>query len=101
MIEKVSRDPLTVGMLKVNGDDVMQTLNIEPGPKVGYILNALLEEVIDEPERNDRDYLIKRMQELNQLSESDLIKLAAAGKDRLEEERGKEDEDIKEKYYVR
>ena len=101
MIEKVSRDPLTVGMLKVNGDDVMQALGIEPGPKVGYILNALLEEVIDEPELNSREYLLKRMQELNQLSESELIKLAAAGKDKLEEEKEKEDEGIKEKYYVR
>ncbi|MEK9174491.1 MAG: HD domain-containing protein, partial [Patescibacteria group bacterium] len=65
MIEKVSRDPLTVGMLKINGDDVMQALTIEPGPKVGYILNALLEEVIDDPERNKKENLLERIKELN------------------------------------
>ncbi|MBI2454338.1 MAG: HD domain-containing protein [Parcubacteria group bacterium] len=101
MIEKVSRDPLTVGMLKVNGKDVMDILGIEPGPKVGYILNALLEEVIDEPERNSRDYLIGRMKELDKLPISDLVKLAEAGKDKLEGEKEKEDEGIKGKYYVK
>ncbi|MFY9493161.1 MAG: HD domain-containing protein [Minisyncoccia bacterium] len=101
MIEKVSRDPLTVGMLKVNGDDVMQTLGVEPGPKVGYILNALLEEVIDEPGRNDREHLLDRMKELNQLPLSELVKLAESGKEKLGEEKEKEDEGIKEKYYVK
>lgn len=101
MIEKVSRDPLTVSMLKVDGSDVMQILGIEPGPKVGYILSALLEEVIDEPERNTREYLVGRMKKLDKLPASELIKLAEAGKDKLEEEREKEDERIKGKYYVR
>ena len=101
MIEKVSRDPLTVGMLKVNGNDVMQTLGVEPGPKVGYILNALLEEVIDEPEHNSRERLLNRMKELNQLPLSELVKLAESGKEKLGEEKEKEDEGIKDKYYVR
>ncbi|MEK7609320.1 MAG: HD domain-containing protein, partial [Patescibacteria group bacterium] len=101
MIEKVSRDPLTVGMLKVNGNDVMQMLGVEPGPKVGYILNALLEEVIDEPEHNSRERLLNRMKELNQLPLSELVKLAESGKEKLGEEKEKEDEGIKGKYYVR
>ncbi|MBI4118913.1 MAG: HD domain-containing protein [Parcubacteria group bacterium] len=100
MIDKVSRDPLTVGMLKVNGNDVMQTLGIEPGPKVGYILNALLEEVIDEPARNDRERLLARMKELNRLPLSELIKLAEAGREKLEDEKEKENESIKKKFYV-
>lgn len=101
MIEKVSRDPLTVGMLKVDGNDVMKTISIDPGPRVGHILNALLEEVIDNPDLNTKDYLLKRMEELNQLGEADLIELAQAGKDKLEEEVEKEDESIKERYWVR
>ncbi|MBI2466014.1 MAG: HD domain-containing protein [Candidatus Sungbacteria bacterium] len=100
MIDKVSRDPLTVGMLKVNGHDVMRTLGLEPGPKVGYILNALLEEVIDKPVRNDRERLLARMKELNQLPISELIKLAESGQEKLEGEREREDEGIKGKYYV-
>ena len=101
MIDKVSRDPLTVGMLKVNGNDVMTVLGIAPGPKIGHILNALLEEVIDDPVRNEKEYLTSRIKELNNLSSEELIKLAQAGKDKLEEEKEKEDESIKDKYYVK
>ncbi|MEK7564997.1 MAG: HD domain-containing protein [Patescibacteria group bacterium] len=101
MIDKVSRDPLTVGMLKANGNDVMTVLGIEPGPKIGHILNALLEEVIDDPARNEKEYLTGRIKELNNLSSEELIKLAQAGKDKLEEEKEKEDESIKGKYYVK
>jgi len=101
VIEKVSRDPLTVSMLKVDGNDVMKNLGIDQGPRVGHILNALLEEVLDNPELNSRDYLTKRITELNQFGEKDLIELAQAGKDKLEEEVEKEDESIKERYYVK
>ena len=45
--------------------------------------------------------IYRGMEELNQLSESELVKLAQAGKEKLEEEMGKEDVGIKEKYYVR
>ena len=34
------------------------------GPKVGEILNCLLEEVLDDPKKNDREYLLKRLDEL-------------------------------------
>jgi tRNA nucleotidyltransferase (CCA-adding enzyme) len=101
MIEKVSRDPLTVGMLKVGGNDVMKTLAIDPGPRVGHILNALLEEVIDNPDLNTKEYLLKRMEELNQLGERDLVELAQAGKEKLEEEIEREDESIKSRFYVK
>jgi poly(A) polymerase/tRNA nucleotidyltransferase (CCA-adding enzyme) len=51
MIEKVSRDPISVKMLKVDGNDVMEILKIKPGPKVGQILQILLEEVIEDPKK--------------------------------------------------
>ena len=41
------------------------------------------------------------MEELNELGEKDLIELAQAGKDKLEGEIEKEDESIKERYYVK
>ncbi|MDP2843549.1 MAG: HD domain-containing protein, partial [Acetobacterium sp.] len=34
-IEKVSQDPISAKMLKVNGNDIMKILGIQPGPKVG------------------------------------------------------------------
>ena len=101
MIEKVSKDPLTVGMLAVKGDDVMRELDIEPGPRIGMILNALLEEVLDEPSRNIREYLVSRIKELGKLSDATLKKIAEAGKEKLEEKQEAIDKDIKGKYYVK
>jgi tRNA nucleotidyltransferase (CCA-adding enzyme) len=43
---------LRVTDLAIGGEEVMQTLNIQPGPRVGKILDALLERVLDEPSLN-------------------------------------------------
>ena len=101
MIDKVSRDPLTVGMLAVRGEDVMKILGIEPGPRVGYILNALLEEVLDEPSRNTRENLESRIKELRKLPDAELKKLAEAGKEKLGGKEEEIDKQIKGKYYVK
>lgn len=45
--------------LEVNGNDIMNALNIKPGKQVGEILNHLLELVIEDPEINKKDELIK------------------------------------------
>ncbi len=79
----------------------MKELNIAPGPRIGYVLNALLEEVIDEPKLNTREYLVKKMKQLHRLGDAELIKLAQAGKEKLEGEEEKIDESIKGKYYVK
>lgn len=57
-------EPLTVKDLKVNGHDVIKTLKIKPGPKVGQILNKLFEEVLEDSSKNKREYLLKRTEEL-------------------------------------
>jgi tRNA nucleotidyltransferase (CCA-adding enzyme) len=49
--------------LKVDGRDVMRMLRIGPGPAVGEALEALLEEVLERPERNTRDHLLARLAE--------------------------------------
>ena len=46
MIEEAMRAPTSVKMLKINGNDLMTVLHEKPGPKIGFILNALLEEVL-------------------------------------------------------
>ncbi|HUU88357.1 MAG TPA: CCA tRNA nucleotidyltransferase [Candidatus Glassbacteria bacterium] len=48
-----------VGDLKINGNDVMQILDIDPGKEVGIILKYLVDIIIDEPEKNEREILIK------------------------------------------
>ncbi|MBI4035120.1 MAG: HDIG domain-containing protein, partial [Candidatus Chisholmbacteria bacterium] len=59
--------PLTVNDLKIDGHDVMKTLKITPGPRVGQILNALFEEVLEDSSKNTRDYLLERTKELGKL----------------------------------
>jgi poly(A) polymerase/tRNA nucleotidyltransferase (CCA-adding enzyme) len=50
---------LHISGLKVNGDDVMRELKIPPGRKVGEVLNALLEKVLDDPKLNQHETLLK------------------------------------------
>jgi putative nucleotidyltransferase with HDIG domain len=56
----VQKDPIDTRMLKINGNDLMQELKLEPGPILGRIMDALLEEVLDDPKRNTKAYLLKR-----------------------------------------
>ena len=49
--------------LKVNGQDLIAA-GIEKGPKIGQTLQTLLQEVIEEPEKNTREYLLARIKEL-------------------------------------
>ncbi len=52
---------LSVRDLAVDGADVMSVLGLPPGPKVGEILNQLLEEVLENPSLNRRDTLLERI----------------------------------------
>ena len=100
MIEKVRRDPLSVKALAVDGEAVMKTVGLVPGPRVGWILNALMEEVLDAPEKNTEELLTKRMKALAKLSDEELQEKGEKGKRQMEEfERGVEAE-IKGKYRV-
>jgi poly(A) polymerase/tRNA nucleotidyltransferase (CCA-adding enzyme) len=51
--------PLTISDLAVNGHDVIKIVGLKSGPKVGKILNQLLEEVIEKPEYNRKDKLVE------------------------------------------
>ncbi|PIU03948.1 hypothetical protein COT44_00265 [Candidatus Shapirobacteria bacterium CG08_land_8_20_14_0_20_39_18] len=61
---EVQKQPFSINDLKINGNDVMKTLGIKPGPKVGEILNKLFEEVVEDKKRNTRKYLMERIKEL-------------------------------------
>jgi putative nucleotidyltransferase with HDIG domain len=54
---------LHVHDLAVDGNDVMHELGVAPGPEVGQVLDALLEEVIDRPGANTREHLLARLRE--------------------------------------
>lgn len=85
MIEEVMRDPISVKMLKLNGDIMIAEMGMRPGPHMGWILHALLEEVLDDPKKNNREYLEKRAYELEGLPLQELQELGEAGKDKKDE----------------
>ncbi|MBW1858197.1 MAG: hypothetical protein JRI42_08005, partial [Deltaproteobacteria bacterium] len=51
--------PFTISDLAINGHDVRKMVNLQPGPRVGQILNQLLEVVIEKPEYNRKDKLVE------------------------------------------
>ncbi|MEK7506236.1 MAG: HD domain-containing protein [Patescibacteria group bacterium] len=101
MIEKVKHDPIHPKLLKVRGDDVMKILKIEPCPKIGKILGILLEEVLDEPKKNDKEYLKTRVEDLGSLSDKVLDEMAKKAKETKEEFESGVEEKMKSKYYVK
>lgn len=50
---------LKITDLAIRGEDVMRALGLTPGPKVGQVLARLLERVMDDPELNTRDHLLR------------------------------------------
>lgn len=52
---------LTVRDLAVDGGDVMRVLGVGPGPAVGRVLARLLDEVLEDPARNERERLLARI----------------------------------------
>ena len=72
-------------MLKIDGGKLME-LGEKPGPRMGWVLHALLEEVLDEPTKNAPEYLEKTARNLLTMSDAELKKLGEAGKERKEEE---------------
>ncbi|HEY4495765.1 MAG TPA: HD domain-containing protein [Candidatus Paceibacterota bacterium] len=101
MVEEASRDPISVNMLKIKGGKIMEITNLEPGPKIGFILHALLEEVLEEPKFNTADYLEKRVRELAKLSDSELKKVGQSAKDKKTKEEEKIVKEIRDKYWVK
>jgi tRNA nucleotidyltransferase (CCA-adding enzyme) len=50
--------------LAIDGRALMQELGMKPGPDLGRILKALLEEVVDDPSKNQREILLERAKAL-------------------------------------
>ena len=101
MIEEAMRAPTSVGMLKIGGEDVIRETGERPGPKIGFILHSLLEEVLENPDLNTKEYLVKRSKELIKLSEAELKKLGESGKEAKEEKEAEELSKIRQKHGVK
>jgi tRNA nucleotidyltransferase (CCA-adding enzyme) len=64
--EQLKPAPFSINDMAVDGNDVMKTLSIEPGPVIGKILNALFAEVDEDLTKNNREYLEKRIRSLGE-----------------------------------
>jgi len=100
IIDKVSQDPISAKMLKVNGKDVMKILDIESGPKIGQILDILLSYVLADPKKNKKEFLEKEIKNFGKLSEKEIISFSQKAKTEREEIETKRDEMTKKKYWV-
>lgn len=100
MIEEVLRDPISVKQLGINGADVMKLTGITPGPHVGFILEILLSEVLENPALNSREYLEQRVGELHVLKPEELAEQGRLARTKNEGEEEKEVEKIREEYKV-
>lgn len=98
LIDKVSTDAISVKMLKINGNDLMKDLSLKPGPKIGAILDVLLAEVIEDAQKNNKEYLLQRAGELDK---KDLEKLRQMAKEKIEDKKEEDDEEIKKKHWVK
>jgi tRNA nucleotidyltransferase (CCA-adding enzyme) len=97
MMEKVQHDPVSVKMLALNGHDLIAELALDPGPKIGAILDVLLGEVLEEPERNEHTYLLERARLLQLENLEDLRTQARL---LIEEKRDDEDQDMQRRFKV-
>ncbi len=98
MFERVQNDPISVKMLKINGDYMLSKLGFKPGPKMGAILDCLLSEVIEDKELNNIEYLSKRAKKLEK---EDLVELRDRAKKIIDEKRNKDNENMKKGYWVK
>jgi tRNA nucleotidyltransferase (CCA-adding enzyme) len=57
---RAGNPPLTLKDLALKGDDLIAA-GVRPGPDVGEVLGRLLDEVLEDPARNTREYLLSRV----------------------------------------
>jgi len=101
MIDEVLTDPISVGMLKIDGSKVIRVTKMPPGPKIGHILHALLEEVLEDPSLNTEEYLENKAVKLAELPENELKAIGEKAKEKKESETEKKITEIRDKHWVK
>lgn len=100
MVEEALHDPISVSMLKIDGGKLMEISGEKPGPKIGYTLHALLEQVLDDPSKNNAEYLEEEAKRLISLPEEKLKRIGEAGKQKKDETEAETVKEIRKKYFV-
>ncbi len=73
LYQEILRDKecLTLKDLAVNGQDLMAA-GVQPGKQIGQILNAMLQDVLEYPEHNDKEHLLQRVKEFSEDKNSEV-----------------------------
>ncbi len=100
LIDKVSQDAISTNMLKIGGNEIMEIINVPPGPVIGDVLNILLLKVINDPKKNKEEVLKKEVGKIKDKSPEEIKKEAKKAKKEIEKVETKRDEMTKQKYWV-
>jgi tRNA nucleotidyltransferase (CCA-adding enzyme) len=100
MIEEALHDPISVAQLKIDGNFLKNELKIPAGPRMGSILHALLEEVLEDPKKNTVESLSEIAKSLNTLTDKELKALGDKAKEKKEELEEEEIEKLHKKHGV-
>ena len=61
---RINHVALKVTDLAIGGEDVMRELGVGPGRQVGQVLSRLLERVLDDPDLNTKEMLLRLLPEV-------------------------------------
>jgi poly(A) polymerase/tRNA nucleotidyltransferase (CCA-adding enzyme) len=100
MVEQALKDPVTLKMLAIDGKRIMDVTQETPGPKIGYILHALFNEVLEDPAKNTVEYLENRALHMKSLAVEELKQLAEEGKEEMEEKNKEMVKEIRKQFRV-
>lgn len=100
MVEEALMDPTSVAMLNIDGKKVMDITGEKPGPKIGFVLHALLEQVLDDPKKNTAKHLEEEAKRLIALPLSELQKLGEQGKEKKEVAHEESVKELRKKHHV-
>jgi len=100
MVDQALRDPISVKLLKINGDRLMELTETKPGRKLGWVLHALLEEVLEDPSKNTDTYLEGRGVALFALPDTELQALGEVGKQKQAAEEASAIKDIEKSHQI-
>ena len=101
MIDEALRDPISVGQLAIDGKYLMEVLHMKPGPRMGWILHALLEEVLDNPLINTVEQLHERAFDLEEQDDQTLKALGEKGREKKDEVESGEINKIRSSHKVK
>ena len=100
MIEEASRQPTSVAMLKISGDDLIKELDLNPDKIIGDILHSLMNDVLDNPDNNTYEWLLDRAKDIKDMSDEVRDDLARKGRLAIRDKEDYEVGQIRQKHHV-